>query len=82
MNQKSKSTGSEENEIQARERQVRKDEDGVVLTGTLMDKSNNWPGVLKNCRSKEEAIAETASELADKGKKQRRKKTWTDATRL
>ncbi len=30
-----------------------------------MDKSNDWPSVLKNCGGKEEAIAETAK-LADK----------------
>ncbi len=43
---------AKEGEIE-RERQVKKkDEDGIVTTGTLMDKSNDWPSVLKNCRDR------------------------------
>ncbi len=49
-----------------------------------MDKSNDWPSVLKNSaeRGAEKAIAETAlSWQMGRGLTQG-KKTWTDATRL
>ncbi len=45
-----------------------------------MDKSNDWPRRAQNCREQEEAIAETASKLADGPGSNAGKKTWTDAT--
>ncbi len=44
-------TGSERERNQARKTDERT-KTVSYLTGTLMDKSNDWPSVLKNCGSK------------------------------
>ncbi len=74
MNQQN--TGSEERKSEGRERQVEKDEDGIVFDrDALMERLAD---VLKNCRSRK--LSRRPSKLADKTRKQRKGKTWTDAT--
>ncbi len=83
LNQLKETLEAKENEIRFfRERQVEKDEDLVSYfrQGThWMDKEQRLAERTKNCEQ-EEAIAETASKLADKTRElNARKKTWTDA---
>ncbi len=64
-----------------RERQVEKDEDGIVFDkDALVVKEQRLLSVLRTHGAKK-FIAETASKLADKAGSNARK-TWTDATRL
>ncbi len=72
LNQLKETLWKRKNEIQA-ERQVRKGRGQLsYLTGTLMDKSSDWPSVnSKTAGGAEEAIG-VASKLADKTGKQRK----------
>ncbi len=72
-------TGSEREQGNQSERQVEKDESGIVFDrDALMDKKNDWPGVLKNCRDKKRLSRRRLAEW--KPEATQGKKTWTDAT--